>query len=187
MYVWQFWRELLHLLEMVSVKNIGEAEIMLIVLGLIDVVMISNLLIMVIIGGYETFVSRMELNLHPDQPEWLSHVNASVLKIKLAMAIIGISSIHLLRTFIEAGTLGRSGAAYTEAGIMWQALIHAIKLILRTFTEDDTQGVLLLADKEGYLTTMGMNATYHESAAMVSAAHSIFMETAAANDTEVKH
>jgi uncharacterized protein (TIGR00645 family) len=76
---------------------------MLIVLGLIDVVMISNLLMMVIVGGYETFVSRMRLDRHPDQPEWLSHVNASVLKVKLAMAIIGISSIHLLKTFIEAG------------------------------------------------------------------------------------
>ena len=79
---------------------------MLVVLGLIDVVMISNLLVMVIVGGYETFVSRLRLEGHPDQPEWLSHVNASVLKIKLAMAIIGISSIHLLRTFIEAGNLG---------------------------------------------------------------------------------
>ncbi len=79
---------------------------MLMVLGLIDVVMISNLLVMVIVGGYETFVSRLRLQGHPDQPEWLSHVNASVLKIKLAMAIIGISSIHLLRTFIEAGRLG---------------------------------------------------------------------------------
>ncbi len=78
-------------------------EIMLVVLGLIDVVMISNLLVMVIVGGYETFVSRLRLQGHPDQPEWLSHVNASVLKVKLAMAIIGISSIHLLRTFIEAG------------------------------------------------------------------------------------
>ena len=61
-----------------------------------------------VLNAYETFVSRMELNKHPDQPEWLSHVNASVLKIKLAMAIIGISSISLLRTFIEAGNLGTS-------------------------------------------------------------------------------
>ena len=75
---------------------------MLVVLALIDVVMISNLLIMVIVGGYETFVSRMNLEGHPDQPEWLSHVNASVLKVKLATAIIGISSIHLLKTFINA-------------------------------------------------------------------------------------
>ena len=79
---------------------------MLIVLGLIDVVMISNLLMMVIVGGYETFVSRLRLEGHPDQPEWLSHVNASVLKVKLAMAIIGISSIHLLKTFIEVGMVG---------------------------------------------------------------------------------
>ncbi|MCA0305137.1 MAG: TIGR00645 family protein [Proteobacteria bacterium] len=126
-YVYLFLKELVHLV--VESPSVTEQQAMLIVLGLIDVVMISNLLIMVIVGGYETFVSRMELNLHPDQPEWLSHVNASVLKIKLAMAIIGISSIHLLRTFIEAGTLGRSGAAYTEAGIMWQAIIHAIFIL----------------------------------------------------------
>ena len=126
-YVYLFLKELVHLV--LESPSVTEQQAMLIVLGLIDVVMISNLLIMVIVGGYETFVSRMELNLHPDQPEWLSHVNASVLKIKLAMAIIGISSIHLLRTFIEAGTLGRSGAAYTEAGIMWQAIIHAIFIL----------------------------------------------------------
>ena len=103
---------------------------MLLVLGLIDVVMISNLLIMVIVGGYETFVSRLELEGHPDQPEWLSHVNASVLKIKLAMAIIGISSIHLLRTFIEAGNLGIGARAnYTETGVMWQTIIHGVFIL----------------------------------------------------------
>ena len=104
---------------------------MLVVLGLIDVVMISNLLIMVIVGGYETFVSRLRLQGHPDQPEWLSHVNASVLKIKLAMAIIGISSIHLLRTFIEAGNIGIAGktASYTEAGVLLQTLIHVVFIL----------------------------------------------------------
>jgi uncharacterized protein (TIGR00645 family) len=81
---------------------------------------------MVIVGGYETFVSRLELERHPDQPEWLSHVNASVLKIKLAMAIIGISSIHLLRTFIYAGQLGQEGVSFTEKGVMWQAIIHGL-------------------------------------------------------------
>ena len=104
-------------------------EIMLLVLGLIDVVMISNLLVMVIVGGYETFVSRLRLQGHPDQPEWLSHVNASVLKVKLAMAIIGISSIHLLRTFIEAGTLGTPNARFSEAGVMWQTIIHALFIL----------------------------------------------------------
>lgn len=102
--------------------KITETAIMLVVLGLIDVVMISNLLIMVIIGGYETFVSRMNLEGHPDQPEWLSHVNASVLKIKLATAIIGISSIHLLKTFINA-------SAYDEKTLIAQTSIHITFLI----------------------------------------------------------
>jgi uncharacterized protein (TIGR00645 family) len=127
-YVILFLKELWHLV--LHSFDFSEQQIMLVVLGLIDVVMISNLLIMVIVGGYETFVSRLELERHPDQPEWLSHVNASVLKIKLAMAIIGISSIHLLRTFIEAGNLGAAGkTSYTEAGVMWQTIIHGLFIL----------------------------------------------------------
>jgi uncharacterized protein (TIGR00645 family) len=109
--------------------DFSEQQIMLAVLGLIDVVMISNLLMMVIVGGYETFVSRLNLKGHPDEPEWLSHVNASVLKIKLAMAIIGISSIHLLRTFIEAGGLVSGKTGYTETGVMWQTIIHTVFIL----------------------------------------------------------
>ncbi|MES2489008.1 MAG: TIGR00645 family protein [Pseudomonadota bacterium] len=132
-YVVLFVKELSHLIH--GAFELNEQQVMLIVLALIDVVMISNLLMMVIVGGYETFVSRLRLENHPDQPEWLSHVNASVLKVKLAMAIIGISSIHLLKTFIEAGALGAlppcataaAGVACsttTEAGVMWQTIIH---------------------------------------------------------------
>ena len=141
-YVFQFWTELVHLIQAafgniaaldILVKSIGyngdlsptqlnETILMLVVLGLIDVVMISNLLIMVIIGGYETFVSRLGLEEHPDQPEWLSHVNASVLKVKLATAIIGISSIHLLKTFINADN-------YSEKTLMWQTIIHVAFLL----------------------------------------------------------
>ena len=105
-----------------AAQGLNETVIMLVVLGLIDVVMISNLLIMVIIGGYETFVSRLNLDGHPDQPEWLSHVNASVLKVKLAMSIIGISSIHLLKTFINA-------ANYSEQVLLWQTVIHIAFLL----------------------------------------------------------
>ncbi len=125
-YVILFLKELWHLIQ--HSFDFSEQQIMLVVLGLIDVVMISNLLVMVIVGGYETFVSRLNLEGHPDEPEWLSHVNASVLKIKLAMAIIGISSIHLLRTFIEAGNLGGVGRTtnYTESGVMWQTIIHVV-------------------------------------------------------------
>jgi uncharacterized protein (TIGR00645 family) len=141
-YVWLFWQELYylvlaafgntgalaHVLDAVTVPGVdrpaklNETVIMLVVLGLIDVVMISNLLIMVIVGGYETFVSRMNLESHPDQPEWLSHVNASVLKVKLATAIIGISSIHLLKTFINA-------AAYDEKTLIAQTGIHVTFLL----------------------------------------------------------
>ena len=121
--------------------EIEEATIMLGVLGLIDVVMIANLLIMVIIGGYETFVSKIHIDGHPDQPEWLSHVNANVLKVKLAMAIIGISSIHLLKTFIEVGDLAARGSTpssgqtsitgetYTWDGVLWQVLIHMVFIV----------------------------------------------------------
>ena len=106
----------------VPLTTLNETIIMLVVLALIDVVMISNLLIMVIVGGYATFVSRMNLDDHPDQPEWLSHVNASVLKVKLATAIIGISSIHLLKTFINADN-------YTDRVLIAQTVIHIAFLL----------------------------------------------------------
>lgn len=121
-YVFLFLKELLHLI--LHSWEFTEQQIMLVVLGLIDVVMISNLLVMVIVGGYETFVSRLRLEGHPDNPEWLSHVNSGILKVKLAMAIIGISSIHLLRTFIEAGAIGTPTGRVSEQGVMWQTIIH---------------------------------------------------------------
>jgi uncharacterized protein (TIGR00645 family) len=140
-YVVVFMVELFHLATTMleDPLHIKEAEIMLLVLGLIDVVMISNLLIMVIIGGYETFVSRIKIDGHPDQPEWLSHVNANVLKVKLAMAIIGISSIHLLKTFIGASDIGSKTQAvdeltgeadsYTSEGVFWQVAIHMVFIL----------------------------------------------------------
>ncbi|MGK2942379.1 MAG: TIGR00645 family protein [Immundisolibacter sp.] len=137
-YVVLFVKELWYLV--FGAFDLNEQQVMLIVLGLIDVVMISNLLIMVIVGGYETFVSRLGIEGHQDQPEWLSHVNATVLKVKLALAIIGISSIHLLKTFIEAGTMGAlplcsTVAAglrctnITEASVMWQTIIHVVFIL----------------------------------------------------------
>ncbi len=114
-YVALFWKELVHLVQ--DFGHMDEETIMLIVLGLVDVVMIANLLIMVIIGGYETFVSRINMRGHPDEPEWLSHVNPNVLKVKLAMSIIGISSIHLLKSFIEAHRMD-------PETLKWQTIIH---------------------------------------------------------------
>jgi uncharacterized protein (TIGR00645 family) len=121
-YCWLFMVELSHLVHnAIDTAHISETDVMLSVLGLIDVVMIANLLVMVIIGGYETFVSRLDLEGHPDQPEWLSHVNAGVLKIKLSTAIIGISSIHLLKSFINANNLA-------EHTLQWQVIIHVVFL-----------------------------------------------------------
>ena len=101
----------------VNLNEMDSNTIMLAVLNLIDVVMIANLLVMVIIGGYEIFVSKLRTRGHPDQPEWLSHVNASVLKVKLAMSIISISSIHMLQTFVNATNM-------PEKTMMWQLLLH---------------------------------------------------------------
>ncbi len=130
-YVYQFFVELWHLLHDAATQRFPatapdlSTHIMLMVLGLIDVVMIANLLIMVIIGGYETFVSRLHLDDHADQPEWLNHVNAGMLKVKLATALISISSIHLLKTFITVNNPA-SGAAINSTGVMWQVIIHGV-------------------------------------------------------------
>ncbi len=161
-YVFHFWVELVHLLEAafgnqtalqalvtsIGYKEMGptvalnETIIMLVVLALIDVVMISNLLIMVILGGYDTFVSRMNIEGHPDEPEWLSHVNASVLKVKLATAIIGISSIHLLKTFINADN-------YSEKVLIAQTAIH-ITFLLSAMAIAYTDRLMLRTQNESH-------------------------------------
>ncbi|WP_440313082.1 TIGR00645 family protein [Leucobacter chromiireducens] len=130
-YVILFFVELWHLVEKVVVTGqVTETDIMLSVLALIDIVMIANLLIMVIIGGYETFVSKIRVQGHHDEPDWLSHVNANLLKVKLAVSIISISSIHLLKTFIEVGRmedgLVKSGdkVIYSSTGVFWEVMIH---------------------------------------------------------------
>lgn len=116
-YAWKF---LLKLSDMtLHLGAMSEDDILLNVLSLIDVVMIANLLVMVIVGGYEIFVSRLDINGHPDQPEWLDHVDAGVLKVKLGMALITISSIHLLRSFIDAHNLD-------EHTLKWEVIIHLV-------------------------------------------------------------
>lgn len=114
-YVYEFAVHLWFLL--LNVRNLRSTEMMLGVLDLIDVVMIANLMIMVIVGGYEIFVSRLYLQNHPDHPEWLDEVNAGSMKVKLALALIGISSIHLLRTFIDPSALSFND-------VLWQVVIH---------------------------------------------------------------
>lgn len=149
-YVFLFLKEVWHLLS--HAASLDEISVMLAVLGLIDVVMISNLLIMVIVGGYETFVSRLGIEGHPDEPEWLDHVNAGVLKVKLSMALISISSIHLLKTFINPDQ-------HTTHAIMWQVLIHLSFLVSAL--------VMAWVDR---LTTHTHPAHFHETHAPAPAA-----------------
>jgi len=140
-YVYRFMLELAHLVT--GAGHLSESDMVLIILGLIDVVMVANLLIMIIIGGYETFVSRLDLDDHPDQPEWLSHVNAGVLKVKLATALIGISSIHLLKSFINAANL-------PDRALMWQVIIHVAFLVSAlavAYTDKVMNATLLMAKK----------------------------------------
>lgn len=114
-YVYEFGLGLIQLVK--SANGLQESEIMLQALDLIDVVMIANLLIMVIVGGYQTFVSHLHIQKHPDKPEWLDEVSAGSMKIKLALALVGISSIHLLRTFIDP-------SIKQNFAVMWQVVIH---------------------------------------------------------------
>lgn len=133
-YVYQFCVELIHLV--FGLGSFKPQDVMLMVLGLIDVVMISNLLIMVIIGGYHTFVAKIhfgEQNQNP--PDWLDHVNASTMKVKLSMALIGISSIHLLKSFIEIEKLDKSDV-YVQMAIHMLFIISAVGLAYTTRLND---------------------------------------------------
>jgi len=107
----ELWEMVLH------VNKLKEVEFMLGVLGLIDVTMVANLLTMVVIGGYATFVSKLNLEAHPDRPDWLTHVDPGTIKIKLAASLIGISSIHLLKSFVDI-------ANENPEHVKWKIFIH---------------------------------------------------------------
>lgn len=122
-YVYEFALGLIQLIK--QIHGFNESQIMLQALDLIDVVMIANLLVMVIVGGYETFVSHLNIEDHPDQPDWLDEVNAGSMKTKVALALVGISSIHLLRTFIDP-------SQKQNMVVMWQVAIH-LTLVISAF------------------------------------------------------
>jgi uncharacterized protein (TIGR00645 family) len=115
LYAYKF---LIELWEMVThIGKLEETVFMLGVLGLIDVTMVANLLTMVVIGGYATFVSKLDLEHHPDRPDWLSHVDPGTIKVKLAASLIGISSIHLLKSFVDI-------ANENPEHVKWKIFIH---------------------------------------------------------------
>jgi uncharacterized protein (TIGR00645 family) len=120
LYAYKFIIELIHLVT--EINAITETVLMLGVLTLVDITMVANLLVMVIIGGYSTFVSRMDIDKHEDKPEWLQKVDAGTLKVKLAGSLVGVSGIHLLQTFINMKN-------HQIEHVKWQVIIHIVFLI----------------------------------------------------------
>lgn len=120
LYTYKFLVELAHLV--LTVNSTPEEVVMLGILTLVDIAMVLNLLVMVIIGGYATFVSRIHLDQHEDRPDWLQKINAGTLKVKLAGALVGISGIHLLKSFIDI-----SKKDFEQ--VKWQIIIHIVFLL----------------------------------------------------------
>jgi uncharacterized protein (TIGR00645 family) len=129
LYTYKYLVELIHLCT--SINEITETALMLGVLTLVDITMVANLLIMVIVGGYSTFVSRLDIDKHEDKPEWLQKIDAGSLKVKLAGSLVGVSSIHLLQTFINIKN-------HESEHVMWQVIIHVVFLfsaLMLAYTE----------------------------------------------------
>ncbi len=129
LYAYKFLVELIHLC--MTVGAIKEEVLMLGILTLVDISMVLNLLVMVIIGGYATFVSRIHLDAHEDRPDWLEKIDAGTLKVKLAGALVGISGIHLLKSFIDI-----SKKDFEQ--VKWQIVIHVVFLfstLILAYTE----------------------------------------------------
>ena len=136
-YAYRFLLELLTLFPMVSDQH--SEKLLLGVLGLVDMLMVANLIAMIVIGGYTLFVSKLNIGNNEDKPEWLDTTTAATLKIKLAAALVGVSGIHLLKTFIELGgevdlghgaeSLGAVESTVDNMKIMWQVVIHLVFLL----------------------------------------------------------
>lgn len=114
-YTVKFIQELFHIVGSAAVST--ELQLLLGILALVDFTMVANLLAMVIIGGYATFVSKLNVDNHDDKPDWLDHIDPGTIKVKLASSLIGISSIHLLRSFIDI-------SVSDIEKIKWQIIIH---------------------------------------------------------------
>ncbi|MEN9652677.1 MAG: hypothetical protein RL303_397 [Verrucomicrobiota bacterium] len=129
-YAWKSVQELWHLLQ--GFPAATESTIMIGILSLVDISMVANLVNMVVVGGYVTFVSRIEFGDNRDRPDWLDHINANSLKVKLAGSLASISAIHLLKSFIaitESVTVSSPMTAGMEKAIVWQAILHGIFLV----------------------------------------------------------
>lgn len=129
-YCWKFGVELWHLIA--SAQSLDGKHFLMVILELIDFTMVANLIAMVVIGGYATFISKLDIGHHPDRPEWLDHIDPGSIKVKLASSLIGISSIQLLQSFIGISDKAFPDAFAADAyyrGVMWQIVLHVVFVV----------------------------------------------------------
>lgn len=111
----KFFQEVFHLLP--SVLAIAEADLILVILSLIDIAMVGGLLVMVMISGYENFVSQLDVAEEEEKLGWLGKMDSSSLKMKIAASIVAISSIHLLKIFMNAENISNDK-------LLWYIILH---------------------------------------------------------------
>ncbi|MCE2873522.1 MAG: TIGR00645 family protein [Xanthomonadales bacterium] len=111
----KFFQEAFHVLLMVG--SIAEDRLVLVVLTLIDIVLVGSLIVMVMFSGYENFVSRIDVAEGSEKLGWLGRLDAGTLKLKVAASIVAISSIHLLKVFMDAKTIPNDK-------IFWYVVLH---------------------------------------------------------------
>ncbi len=111
----KFFQEVGHSLG--SVLTLAETDLVLIVLSLIDIVLVGSLIVMVMLSGYENFVSRISVGAQQESPNWLGKLDSGTLKLKVAASIVAISSIHLLRIFMNAEETPNDK-------IVWYVVLH---------------------------------------------------------------
>lgn len=124
LYLIKFFQELYHTFQQTT--TLHETEMMLRILGLVDISMVMNLVVMVTIGGYSIFTSRIDVDSHEDKPLWLEDLDAGQLKIKLATSLASISGVQLLKTFIDYREAEQKAGA---EGIIIEIVIHMVFII----------------------------------------------------------
>ena len=123
----KFFMELFHLLT--GVFTTTEADLVLVLLALVDMVLVGSLIVMVMFSGYENFVSALDVDTGGEKLSWLGKLDANSLKLKVASSIVAISSIHLLRIFMQVGNNPGDPHVdvkdiYTNDQIMWFVILH---------------------------------------------------------------
>jgi len=129
LFLFNLYKEIIHLFEAVNEGH--KNQLLIAVLEMVDSTMVASLIIMVVIGGYSTFVSKMNLENHEDRPEWLQKINAGTLKVKLAASLVGVSGVNLLIDFFNVNS-----QSYEQT--KWRVIVHftfLLSVLILAFSE----------------------------------------------------